>query len=115
MTPQAAISALDRALSINGETITLRRTTVPSLIPLDVKVTANVAGYQPQELISGSGIVQGDAKVILSVTEMKRRQWVWPPKVNDKCVVDGKVKTVLAVNPFNMNDTLVRIELQVRG
>jgi hypothetical protein len=113
MTPAMAIAALDRALGIAGENITLRRTTGTALIPLDVACRAVVRGYQPHQLVGT--IIQGDSQVILSPSEMKRRQWTWPPRKNDKAVIAGKVRNIEAAAPIYMGGELVRIELQVRG
>lgn len=114
MSPEQAISALDRALDAAGEDIVLRRTTgTKPAIPFDVGVRASVRDYQPAELVGG--VVQGDSRVIVSPTEMKRRQWCWPPRVNDKAVIQGKVRNVTAATPIYVNGELVRIELSVRG
>lgn len=115
MTPAEAVAMLDRALAQNGVTVILRRVTGSSAqIPFDVEVRAVIAGYQPQDLVGGA-IIQGDSKAILSPTEMKRRQWCWPPLVGDKLVVGGKVKNVRAVDQISIQDELVRIEMQIRG
>jgi hypothetical protein len=114
MSPEAAIAALDRALAATGEDIVLRRTTgTKPAIPLDVGVRASVRGYRPEELVGG--IIQGDSLVIVSPTEMKQRRWCWPPRANDKAVIDEKVRNVVAVNGIKMKGVLVRIELTVRG
>lgn len=116
MTPTAIISALDRAVAISGEDITLRRNTLgPSgtQIPLDVHCRACVRGYRPDELVAD--IKQGDSLVILSPTEMKAHQWTWPPRIQDRAIIGDKQRTVIAANPITVGDELVRIELQVRG
>jgi hypothetical protein len=117
MTPTAIIAALDRAVAISGEDITLRRLTLgPSgtQIPLDVDCRACVRGYRPDELVAD--IKQGDSLVILSPTEMKAHQWTWPPRVQtDRVVIGDRQRTVIAANPITVGGELVRVELQVRG
>lgn len=113
MTPAEAIADLDAAVRDWGETITLRRVTGTALIALDVDVRACVRGYAPAELVAN--IKQGDSKVIVSPTEMKRAQWTWPPRVGDRAVIGGKVRAVEEANPITMGGELVRIELRVRG
>jgi hypothetical protein len=113
MTPVEAIADLDQAVASWGEDVILRRTTGTQQVPLDVSVRAAVRGYRPHELVGP--IVQGDRRVILSPTEMQRAQWTWPPRTNDKCLIEGKQFTVQAVDPIKIAGALVRIELQVRG
>ncbi|HVJ31661.1 MAG TPA: hypothetical protein VND94_00985 [Terriglobia bacterium] len=113
MSPETAISMLDGQLRQHGEDVILRRPAGTQQIPLEVACRAMVSGYQPAELLGG--IVQGDTKVILSPTEMVGRQWPWPPRRNDKCIIGGAVKNIEAVDAVSMNNRLVRINLQVRG
>lgn len=107
------IAALDRGARIAGETVTLRRMTGTQRIPLDVECRAVVTGYAPNELVGS--IEQGDRKVILSPTEMRRRQWVWPPRRGDRVLIGGKTFQVEAVDNRTAGDELVRTELRIRG
>lgn len=113
MTPSEMIADLDAATASWGEDITLRRTTGTQQIPLDVECRACVRGYQPNELIGS--IEQGDRKVILSPTEMKHRQWTWPPKRGDRVLFGDKSFHVEAVDNISAGSELVRIEIQARG
>lgn len=114
MTPQGAISALDRALTVTGEDITLRRTTGTNQAPFDVEsVRAIVRGYEPAELVGS--ITQGDSKIILSPTEMQARQWTWPPREGDIVIIRDKHRRVEAAHSIYMGETLVRVELSVKG
>ena len=136
MTPEAAIAMLDSALARNGEDVTLIRTTLGpagSLIPFSVDCRAQVRGYQPHDLIAGSGIVQGDSIVTLSPTEINAAQWPGPvvvavganapgtdarvPSKNrgDRIVIAGKARAVEACAPVYLNGVLVRLVCQVKG
>jgi hypothetical protein len=121
------VAALDRAVARAGETITLRRTTgtTPSA-SFDVVLVALVRGYKPSELISGSGIVQGDSLIILSPTALDRAQWpggqspttkgdVRIPRTTDAIIRQGISRTVISANPFYARGQLIRVEVQVRG
>ena len=112
-TPKAAIAALDNAVRVAGETVKLRRTTGTQQIPLDVECRACVRNFAPTDFVGP--IVPGDRFVILSPTEMKRAQWTWPPRANDKLFIGGRQYTVQAANPISIGGVLARIEMQVRG
>ena len=128
MTPQQAITTLDRFLEANGETITLRRVVGSSTqTNVDVTVRAAVGGYQPKELVGS--ILQGDSRVIMSSSEITAASWpvgsagysaTYPgdqrvPLKNDRVIVSNKTMMVIAANPISIHGELVRIELQVRG
>jgi hypothetical protein len=110
------IADLDEAVAEAGQDITLRRVTGTSQqASFEVKIRAAVRGYRPNEIVNGSGIIQGDRKVIMSPTEMLDRKWPWPPKNGDKAVINGSTVAVQSVNQVVVGGELVRIELQVRG
>jgi hypothetical protein len=113
MTPAAAVSALDRALRIAGEQITLRRTSGTQQVPFDVEVTACVREFTPGT--PEGFFVQGETAVILSPSEMEKRQWCWPPQPGDVVMTRGFNRTVRGVNPVRIGDMLVRLELAVIG
>lgn len=123
--PESLIADLDAALAEAGEDVVLQRLTGTQQIPFSVTCRAVVRGYTPEELVAGSGIVQGDSKVILSPTEIERAQWPGAqpqstgdkrvPRVKDVLIVQGKPRNVMAAMPFYVAGELVRIELQVRG
>lgn len=103
-----AIAKLDEALAKAGETIGWQITTagVPATATSHL---AFVRGYKPDELVGG--IEQGDARVILSPTGLTGR-----PKRGDKIVTGGtRTMNIQAVDEVRLTDTLVRIDLQVRG
>ena len=128
MTPEAALSALDRALSRTGEAVTLTRLTLGpnSLqIPVSVVVNARVRGYAVREIIPGSGIVEGDSEVIISPTQINAAQWpggqVGPtgdprvPRKGDHMVIAGKTRSVEGCAPIYLAGELVRLTLHVKG
>jgi hypothetical protein len=116
----SCIADLDSALDTAGEDIRLVRLTLAAgeQIPFGVDCRAAVRQYQPAELVGG--IVQGDSQVIVSPSELSRRQWPGPglpplPRKGDRVVVQGRARNVEAVMPFVVGDVVVRIELLVRG
>jgi hypothetical protein len=123
-----AIAALDQALASAGQDVVLRRIVgrAPNTLNVDVTVRAVVRPFQSHELVGG--ISQTDSRVIMSPTQIANAQWPGGqpasstvaipslPQVNDKIIVDGRVRNVEApVNPISLNGTLVRIELRVSG
>lgn len=78
----------------------------------DVTCQASVRGYPLEQLIGG--ITQTDSFVILSPTQIA--QWVGGvPRVNDKAIIQGRVRNVQFVNPIYVGGELVRIEMRVLG
>lgn len=107
MTPAEMIADLDAALLEAGSTIQLRKT---NTAVGQISVRARVRFYKPDEIV---GIIQqGDSKVVLSPTGLE--VFGVPPQ-NGFVVVDGAPRRIIAPNPIRIQDTLVRIELQVRG
>lgn len=118
MSPSQAINALDRQLAAHGQGITLRRYSGvgPSRVPVDVTVRARVDDYRPEEL--SGGIVQGDTRVIISPSQILAAAWPSPqdwPRAGDQVVINGRVRNVEAPVLLKINDTVVRIEIQVKG
>lgn len=125
MTPEQAISMLDRHLAANGEDIILSRLIGTSWIPVTCR--AAVQPYQPQELIQGSGIFQGDLKVILSPSRITAAGWPGTPRPagqpdpmipikGDRFNVGGRIVTAQAPAAVRRIDgKIVRMECQCRG
>lgn len=114
MTPAQAIAALDAALAVAGEDVTLQRLASGVTVANTASCRAMVRGYKPEELVGA--IVQGDTQVILSPTDLTAGNWPANMIVNgDKVVIQGRRRNVEAAAPILMTGTLVRIELQVRG
>lgn len=126
MTPAQAIAMLDRQLAANGEDVTLQRWGgSPLAVQASCTVRAFVRGYRPNELIAGSGIIQGDTMATISPTQITAAGWpgdyadavgdAQVPRQGDRLVVAGRTRVVQAAAPIYMNGTLVRVELQARG
>lgn len=124
------IRDLDAALALDGEDVVLRRVTgTTNQIAFDCDCRAFVRGYQPHELVAGSGIAQGDSKVIISPTQINATGWPGArplsepastldprvPRRGDKIMINGKLRTIEAADPKSIDGQLVRLELQVRG
>jgi hypothetical protein len=122
------IVELDRSLAVDGEDFVLRRVVgTNSPINTDVFCRGFVRGYQPEELTVA--IIQGDAKIILSPTQIVGGSWPGGapptgaaaaldrrvPRRGDKAVVQGRVLNIEAAAPIYIDNVLVRLELQVRG
>lgn len=125
MSPQEMIAGLDDALREAGQTVTLRRLVgTTSQTPYDIVLPAHVRGYAPNEIVGG--IRQGDSKVIVSPSPIAAAGWPGAgsatdgtdarmPRMGDKVITQGRTRNVEAAVPIYAADTLVRIELQVRG
>jgi hypothetical protein len=124
MTPESAIATLDRHLQLKGEDILLRRTVGSNTT--DVACRAKVSGYQPQEIVSGSGLMQGDSQVIISPTQIIAAGWPGDaasqvvgdsriPKSGDFAIISERRRTVKAAVPIYMANVLVRIVMTVGG
>ena len=112
MTPER-ITAL---IAQFGQPVTLQRLTgTTTQVRHDVVCQAVVRGYEPHELISGSGIVQGDRQVAISNAEITDAQWPGPPRANDKCVIDGRQTNIQACDSRRLRNDVVLHLIQVRG
>lgn len=113
MTPAQAIASLDRQLAVHGEAIKLRRGSKD--VPITViAVTGFVRGYKASDVVPGSGISQLDSKVIVSPTDLA----AWPsplPVDGDWCEIDGQFRQIVSFDHLKIANTVVRIELQVKG
>lgn len=126
---EASRADLDNGLAEVGEDIRLQRlTTAPGGAQVSFECTcrAVVRGYTPAEIVSGSGIIQQDVKVILSPSDIERAQWPGAtpmpegvdrrvPVRNDRIIRQGRTYAVQAAQGIYVGGELVRIELQVRG
>lgn len=115
MNPETVKASYRRNLK---DTITLRRYTGSgtSRPRFDAEnIRANVAGYQPHELIGT--IMQGDRKIIVLVEDLINKNFTLPVTSNDKVVIDGKELAILAPDGSTreVNGVLIAYELQVRG
>jgi hypothetical protein len=120
------IAALDAALAQAGEDTILRRIvgTAPNTINIDVVVRASVRSFQPVELVGG--ISQTDSHVIISPTQIANAQWPGGelpsptvanptlPRINDRLIINGRVRSIQVVDPIYIGGELVRIEMRVQ-
>lgn len=114
MTPTEAIAALDEALRIAGVDAVLRRVSgTAQTVTNTCNLRVNVRQFKPVELVGE--VKQGDRQVILSPTEMTAQSFPAPPRRNDKLLLRGKQYNIEAVDPIEMANVLVRVELIVRG
>lgn len=102
-----AIVELDKAIAAAGQTVKLMKTAA-GVPDAGGDRPAFVRGYKPDELIGD--VRQNDLRVILSPTglaELPEKGW--------KVLARGKTRNVEAAEHISMGETVVRIELQVRG
>lgn len=113
MTPQEAIDSLDRQIADSGQTITLRRSVAGVVIERPHKAFAR--GYKPNELVGG--LKQGDTLLVISPSNMPREFASLEDMIRDtdKIWLAGRLRAVLFVDPVMIADTLVRLNVTVRG
>jgi len=110
MTPER-IAAL---ISQFGQPVTLQRMTgTTTQVRHEVVCQAIVRGYEPVELIGG--ITQGDRQVAISNAEIADAQWPGPPRVGDRCVIDGRTTTIQDCDIRRLRNEIVLHLIQVRG
>lgn len=111
--------SISNALLRFGRQMTLRRQTLVAgaapnnQVPLDVAVYGVTKNYAENEIIGT--IIQGDTKVTITNTEIAAAQWPGPPKPGDKMVIDGKPRTVGAVEPKYLGTGILVYVMQVTG
>ena len=118
--------ALDNALAMVGEDIVIRRV-VSAGVNVDVKCRARIDGENTQEI--AAGIAQTDLHVIISPSEINAAQWpggtvpLLPPfdldqrvpRINDKVIVQRRLRSISFVEPMFVGGDLVRINMRVSG
>jgi hypothetical protein len=111
------VAATRRQVLRTGQAATLRRLsgTGPSQTPTDVAVTAVVRGFQPHEIAAGSGLMQGDRRVIITDHEIAEAGWPGPPRKNDRLVLAGALTTVQAVETRYLGAEIDRHIMVARG
>lgn len=112
MTPQQAISALDRQLAVHGQDVTLRTYSGSGEArePSDVMVRVLARDYRPSEV--GGGVVQGMAKFIMSPTQIVSEAW---PSIGDFIVWQAREYRVSAAPRIELQGEVVRIDLEAEG
>jgi hypothetical protein len=106
-----AKAATRRALTLAGETVTLR-TFSGGTATNTTGIAVRILDYTPQELMTGKGLVQGDQKLIVMAEDV-----AVAPKKNDMAIFRGVATTIQAVdnNTRRIAGTLIAYEIQVRG
>lgn len=113
--PQATIARLDAALARRGQTVTLQRMDGDTVAQAKT-CRAKVTGFEPSELVNG--ITQDDTKVILSPSGLAG----WHsggenpivPTADNRIIVAGRARWILAALGIEVDDQVVRIECAVR-
>jgi len=116
MNPTTVIGNLDRIVRRFGENVQLQRPASPTT-PTVYAAVANCRAFLRSEALVGQ------AKVILSPTDLIREGWpgasgaevgdTLVPKKTDKIMAQGRQRTLEAVRPTYMDGILVRVELDV--
>lgn len=104
-------ASLDGFLADYGKSATLQRRS-GATVTASALLTVFMRGYTPDELVAGTGIIQGDSVVIVSQTDLTNAGWVGSIHANDFLLVDGRTTRVIAaaVRPMGIG-----FDLQVRG
>ncbi|MCO5080883.1 MAG: hypothetical protein M9955_04400 [Rhizobiaceae bacterium] len=110
MTPAAAIKSLDRQLALHGSALVLKRGTNPAAPAASVTVKGFEGREVPKELVGAAK--QGDSVIITSPTALGA---FGEPKAGDWCDFAGRTQSVIFARRRLVADTLVRLELLVRG
>lgn len=103
--------SITNALIRVGRPMTLRRRNTSP--PTDVSVYGVSKGYRPAELVGQ--IKQGDSEVTFSNAQIAAASWPGPPVAGDYMVIDGKERSVAAVEPKYLGPVVVVYVCQVRG
>lgn len=127
MTPDAARASLDRMLARFGEKCELQR--IVSGVTRTVALRASIQDFKPAELTGGNGLLAGDSRATISMTEIDSAEWpsasviaetaAGDPRIpikGDKFVLsNGRVRVVQAAWPAPyIGGELIRIELSIR-
>lgn len=121
------IDDLDTELEEEGEDVILRRVTAG--VTKEVTVRAHVRSYRlsAQELVSGISWIP--FVVIISPTQIRAAGWpagevaaappfnIDPsiPKIGDKLIIKGSLKTIKSSNPIAVNGEVVKIQMMTEG
>jgi len=106
-------SDIQRAIDETGSPVILRRLSGTQQIKFDVRTTAVITGFQPNELVGG--ISQGDRRVIIGPRDIAARQWPAPPRKGDRVFIGTVETTVEAVEVVDVRGQIVRYNMVVRG
>lgn len=112
MTPQDAIDMLDRQIAEGGAPIRIRRAAGTVIVRTH---KAFARGYKPNELVGG--LQQGDTLLVISPTGMPAEFASAEDMIRetDKIWLAGRLRNVQFVEPVMIGETLVRLNVTVRG
>lgn len=113
---------LDADLAQTGEWVTLRRMArTPAVgVVKQVSLWMVLSGYQPSDMVQGSGITQEDQRAIFSPTLILAAGWPSAggnpvPARGDRVQSARGLQSVIACSGRVIGGVLVRIEAQLRG
>lgn len=116
MSPDQARAVLARMLKSNGFAATIHRGTTAS--NASKAVQAHMTGFTPRDIVAGSGLQEGDSKVILAAADLVG----WLPAGSDPCprkgdwlTINGRNRIVVMGWPAPpVGGEVIRYEAQVR-
>jgi hypothetical protein len=116
VTPTEIVATLNARLLEWGETVTLRRYTAPTGNPRPKTEVAarGIVRVRTTPTLVGE-VSQVETHVTLSPTEATVASWPLPVRTGDKIVIQSIERNIDEVHPILVADTLVRINLVVRG
>ena len=111
------IGRTQQALNRLGQVAQLRRLNGAggTLTWHEVSVRAFMRQFRPDEIVPGSGILQGDRMIIIGTAEIDAAQWPAPPRRDDKLLIDGRLLNVQAVEIRHIGGVVERYDMVVRG
>ena len=114
MNPEAVKASYRRMLG-EFETIKIRRYGGTPRVASDYSCLGKPTGYAGNELVGG--VVQGDVKVYVFVSDLAATAISLPVTTNDKVVIGTKEMAVMAVdsNTIRINGQTIAYILQARG
>lgn len=111
------IGRTQQALNRLGQVAQLRRLTgvAGSQVYHEVSLRAFMRQFRPDEIVPGSGLIQGDRMVIIGTAAIDAAQWPAPPRRDDKLLIDGRLLNVQAVEIRHIGGVVERYDMVVRG
>lgn len=105
--------SISGALRRFGRQMTLRRPQPSPTPAIDVTVFGRTKGFASQPL--AGELREGETEVTITNAEIAAASWPGPPRVNDIVVIDGKTRTVFAVEPKYLGSEVLVFVMKVRG
>jgi hypothetical protein len=115
VTPEEVEASYREAIYDAGERVTVRRYFANNASWFDARVYAKVARFSGKDLVGAAR--QGDANVILLVSDLEAKRFPLPLEVSDKVIVDGKEMSIVDPDGATrrVSGVLVAYDLTVRG